>query len=110
VRRVPWNVAAAARIGQSYHGFADQIRTMAIPKDLTGKADARKVYCTALEEKAEPMMAKAVEAFEMCVKTANENDGKGNWSELCERELDRLKPARPAPASGPGPAASAPRK
>jgi len=105
MRRAPWNVAAAARIGQGYEDFAQQLRTMAVPKDLASKADARKVYCTTLEEKAEPIAAKAIEAFEMCIKTANENDGKGSWSELCERELGRLKSARSGAAAGPPPAA-----
>lgn len=110
LQRVPWNVAAAARVGQSYQDFAQQLRGTAIPKDLAGKEDARKVYCTTLEGKAEPMVAKAIEAFEMCLTTASENDGKGSWSELCERELGRLKSPRPAPASGPRPAAPAPGK
>ena len=110
MRRSPWNVAAAARIGQSYQGFAQQLQGMAIPKDLTGKVEARGVYCRALEEKAEPMAGKAIEAFEMCIKTANENDERGSWSALCERELGRLKPARPVPAAEPRPAAPAPSK
>jgi len=110
MRRAPWNVAAAARIGQGYQDFARQLRTMVVPKDLASKADARKVYCTTLDEKAEPIVAKAIEAFEMCIKTANENDGKGSWSELCERELGKLKPVKPAPAAEPRPAAPAPGK
>lgn len=101
LRRSPWNVASAARIGQSYQGFAQQLQSMSIPKDMIGKADAREVYCRALDEKAGPIMEKAIEAFEMCIGTANENDTRGSWSELCERELGRLKAARPSPASEP---------
>jgi hypothetical protein len=108
--RVPWNVAAAARIGQSYQDFAQQLQTMAIPKAVAGKEEARGVYCKILDEKARPIAGKAIEAFEMCIKTANENDGRGSWSELCERELGRLKPARPAPAADPKPTAPAPAK
>ena len=77
MKSVPWNVAAAARVGQSYLSFAQQLRSMPIPKDLTGKADQRGIYCTALEEKAEPIAGKAIEGFEACLKTATENDARG---------------------------------
>ena len=32
MRGSPWNVAAAARVGQSYQGFAQQLQGMAIPR------------------------------------------------------------------------------
>jgi len=97
MRRPPWNVAAAARVGQSYQNFAQQLRGLAIPKNLSTDEE-RKIYCKAMEDQAAPIAGKAIEAFETCTKTADENDGKGSWSELCERELGRLKSTAPAPS------------
>ena len=77
--------------------FAGQLYTAEIPKDLKEQDQwgnrPREIFCDALDDKAEPIEAKAVEGFEKCLKAATDHSWYNEWSRLCERELNQMKPS-----------------
>ncbi len=96
LRQAQWTIAAAGRVGQLYQDFAGQLYTAEIPRDLPD-TDAwgnhpRDLYCNALEDKAAPIEAKAVEAYRACLTAATQQSWYNNWSRACERELNQLRP------------------
>jgi TolA-binding protein len=97
MKQAQWTIASAARVGQVYQDFAGQLYTAEIPKDLK-EVDQwgnqpKQIYCDQLEDKAEPIEAKAVEGFESCLKAATDQSWYNEWSRLCERELNQMKPS-----------------
>ena len=69
-----------------------------IPKDLPG-VDAwgghpRDDYCGRLEEEAEKVEAKAIEALRSCLAAATSESWYNQWSRLCEQELSQLQPGQ----------------
>jgi hypothetical protein len=97
LKQAQWTIASAARVGQIYQDFAGQLYTAEIPKDLKEidqwGNQPRQIYCDQLEDKAEPIEAKAVTGFEACLKAATEQSWYNEWSRLCERELNQMKPS-----------------
>jgi TolA-binding protein len=97
LRQAQWTIAAAARVGQLHQDFAGQLYTADIPKDLPDTDPwgnhPRDLYCEALEDKAEKVEVKAVESFRACLSAATQQSWYNNWSRLCERELNQLKPS-----------------
>ena len=49
-------------------------------------------YCTDLEKIAIPLENKAVQGLKACTRKATELPWYNEWSRLCERELNQLKP------------------
>jgi TolA-binding protein len=96
LRQAQWTIAAAARVGQLHQDFAGQLYTAEIPKDLPETDQwgnsPRDLYCTALEDEAEKIEAKAIEGFRACMTAATQQSWFNNWSRLCERELNQLRP------------------
>jgi tetratricopeptide (TPR) repeat protein len=96
MKQAQWTIASAARVGQIYMDFAGQLYTAEIPKDLKEQDQwgnrPKEIYCDQLEDKAEPIEAKAVDGFEKCLKAATEQSWYNEWSRLCERELNQVKP------------------
>ena len=97
MKQAQWTIASAARVGQVYQDFADQLYTAEIPKDLK-EVDQwgnqpRQIYCDALEDKAEPIELKAVDGFEKCLTAATDQSWYNEWSRLCEKELNQMKPS-----------------
>lgn len=104
-----WTIAAAARVGQVWQNFADQLYTAEIPKDLKEMDEwgnrPREIYCDALTDQAEPLETKAVTGFQVCLRGATEQSWFNDWSHLCEVELNQMQPteyplaaeARPEP-------------
>ena len=92
-----WTVAAAARIGQVYSDFVDQLYTAEIPKDLKEVDEwgnrPREIFCDALVDKAEPIETKAVHAYDLCLKAATQQSWFNEWSTLCEVELNQMQPS-----------------
>ncbi len=86
-----------SRIGQLYKltssGSSTPRRSL---KDLKEQDEVRnrprEIFCDALVDKAEPVEAKAVEGFETCLKAATDYSWYNEWSRLCERELNQMKP------------------
>ena len=96
MKQAQWAIASSARIGQLYADFVGQLYTAEIPKDLKEQDEwgnrPREIFCDALVDKAEPVEAKAVEGFETCLKAATDYSWYNEWSRLCERELNQMKP------------------
>ena len=98
LRQAQWTIAAAARVGQLYQDFAGQLYTAEIPKDLPA-VDAwgghpRDDYCVRLEEEAEKVEGKAIEALRSCLTAATSESWYNQWSRLCEQELSQLQPGQ----------------
>lgn len=104
-RRSPhWAIAAAARVGQLFQSFADALYTAPIPrrrvpKQLVTAASRheflvtfQEAYCTELERYAIKLEDRAVEALGTCLTKATDLSWYNEWSGLCERELDQLRP------------------
>lgn len=110
-----WAIAAAARIGQLYQNFSDQLYTAPIPQppampkelvdqlkyvDAQTRADIetefkqtfRDTYCDAMTDKAEPIEAKAVEGLKTCLTKSTDLSWFNSWSGLCESELNQIQP------------------
>jgi len=92
-----WTIAAAARVGQVWQNFADQLYTAEIPKDLK-EVDQfgnrpREIYCDALVDQAEPIEIKAVSGFQVCLEGATRQSWFNDWSRLCEVELNQMQPS-----------------
>ena len=96
MKQAQWTIASRRRIGQLYADFVGQLYTAEIPKDLKEQDQwgnrPREIFCDALVDKAEPIEAKAVEGFDTCLKAATEHSWFNEWSRLCERELNQMKP------------------
>jgi TolA-binding protein len=97
MKQAQWTIASAARVGQIYSDFAGQLYTAEIPKDLKEidqwGNQPRQIYCDQLEDKAEPIELKAVDGFEKCLRAATEQSWYNEWSRLCEKELNQMKPS-----------------
>lgn len=110
-----WAIAAAARVGQLYQSFSDQLYTApipvppAMPKELTDqlryldaqtkvdietefKQTYRDTYCDTLEEKARIPEEKAIEGLKTCLDKSTEVSWFNEWSTLCESELNQIQP------------------
>lgn len=110
-----WAIAAAARIGQIYQNFSDQLYTAPIPTapplpkevteqfqwlDAQTKADIeleylqtfRDSYCDTMTDKAEPIEGKAIEGLKTCLNKSTELSWFNEWSSLCESELNQIQP------------------
>jgi hypothetical protein len=105
MRVAHWAIAASARIGQLFQNFADALYTAPIPKPPMPKQlktrDQKEefvmmftdTYCDTLEDKAAPLEDKAVQGLDACLRTATEYSWYNEWSTLCEKELNQIKPA-----------------
>ncbi|MBA3498763.1 MAG: hypothetical protein H0T65_00200, partial [Deltaproteobacteria bacterium] len=95
VKDAATSIAAAARIGQIQQNFSDALFTAEIPKDVrTGEFADEKVeaFCDRMTEVAEPLEARSLEAFSVCLGKSTELGWFSDWSKLCERELGQIKP------------------
>jgi tetratricopeptide (TPR) repeat protein len=89
------SITAAARIGQISQNFSDALFTAEIPKDVrTGEFADEKVeaFCDRMTEVAEPLEARSLEAYGVCLSKSTELGWFSDWSKLCERELGQIKP------------------
>jgi hypothetical protein len=97
MKQAQWTIASSARVGQLYSDFVGQLYTAEIPKDLKEQDQwgnrPREIFCDALVDKAEPIEGKAVEGFDKCLKAATDYSWYNEWSRLCERELNQMKPS-----------------
>jgi hypothetical protein len=89
------SITAAARLGQISQNFSDALFTAEIPKDVrTGEFADEKVeaFCDRMTEVAEPLEARSLEAYGVCLAKSTELGWFSEWSKLCERELGQIKP------------------
>ncbi len=100
-RQAHWVIAAAARIGQLYQDFSGQLYTAPVPK--AGSAPPgypqeefdqffHDAYCDAMVDTAEPLETKAIEGLSVCLNKSTDLSFYDEWSQLCEAELNQLKP------------------
>ncbi len=92
-----WTIAASARIGQVWANFSDQLLTAEIPKFLKKMNEwgmnERELYCDQLVDKAEPLEMKAADAYGVCLKAATQQSWFNEWSNMCEVELNQMRPS-----------------
>jgi tetratricopeptide (TPR) repeat protein len=91
------SIAAAARIGQMAEAFARAMAVGEIPKDVrSGEFAKDKVsaYCDTLHEAAEPLRARAVESFAVCVDKAVQLGVVDDWVAVCRRDGAQLDAKR----------------
>ncbi|MBX3270933.1 MAG: tetratricopeptide repeat protein [Sandaracinaceae bacterium] len=89
-----WEIAAAARIGEMYRSFMDQIRGAPIPEEIENDDELYSIYVGALEDAARPLNQQAMDKFEFCLNTATRVRWFNQYSSQCERELNQLDRAR----------------
>ncbi len=102
MKNAHWVIAAAARIGQLYQDFANGLYTAEVPQppappkgidqDEYGQL-FRDAYCDALTDQAEPLDKKAEEGLSVCLNKSTELNWFNEWSQLCELELNQIKPS-----------------
>lgn len=85
-------ITAAQRIGMISLAFATSMLTAEIPRDVRKNPDATHAYCDALIDAANPLEANAVSSLAVCLAKSTELGWFSDSSQLCERELIRLKP------------------
>ncbi len=93
-----WEIAAAARIGQMWRGFVDNFRSAPVPQEIANDDELAATYEGALDEASQPFLQEAIGKFEFCLITATRVRWFNEWSQICERELNTLDPARYPPA------------
>lgn len=100
-KQAHWVIAAAARIGQLFQDFSGQLYTAPVPK--AGSAPAgfpqdefeqlfHDAYCDQMVDTAEPLEAHAIEGLSTCLNKSTDLSFYDEWSQLCEAELNQLKP------------------
>ncbi|MGZ5237288.1 MAG: hypothetical protein ACXWCV_13330, partial [Caldimonas sp.] len=102
MKQAHWVIAAAARIGQLYQDFSGQLYTAPVPKAPAAPSGYPQeefdqffhdAYCDAMVDQAEPIEAKAIEGLSVCLNKSTDLSFYDEWSQLCESELNQLKPA-----------------
>lgn len=107
-------VAAAGRIGQLFQEFSEELDTARIPsppRPPEGLSAGewhetfRDAYCDQMYDTAQPLAAKAVEAFKLCVAKALALKQSGPLAQRCTAALEELGESPPvaAPTLAPGP-------
>ena len=88
----PWQIAAAARVGEMYRSFVDEFRDAPVPREIEKDPGLYDIYVGALDEQSEPLQKQAIDKFEFCLKTATNVRWFNKWSRACEQELNALNP------------------
>ncbi len=100
-KQAHWAIAASARIGQLFQDFSGQLYTAPVPKapPVPQGADPElfaqyfhDAYCDAMTDQAEPLEDKAIEGLGTCLNKSTELSWFNEWSQLCEGELNQIKP------------------
>ena len=101
-KQAHWSIASAARIGQLYQDFSGQLYTAPVPKAPPAPQGMEQdeweqyfhdAYCDQLVDKADGIEAKAIEGLGTCLNKSTELSWFNEWSQLCEAELNQIKPA-----------------
>jgi tetratricopeptide (TPR) repeat protein len=88
----PWQIAAAARIGQMYISIIDAVQDAPIPEEIESDPELFDIYVGAFDDPLEPVRAQAISKFEFCLRTATNVRWFNEYSTICETELNRLNP------------------
>jgi tetratricopeptide (TPR) repeat protein len=85
------SITAAHRLGLTSQAFANALVAAEIPKSVKGD-DLTAAYCEVMTTTAEPLEARAVMGFGVCLAKSTELGWWSDSSTACERELLRMKP------------------
>jgi tetratricopeptide (TPR) repeat protein len=85
-----WAIAALARIGQMFQQLANDIYDAPAPKSFN--EDQVEAYKTKMAEYGKVPEDKAVEAYVLCLKKAQELRWFNDYSDLAEKQLAKLNP------------------
>jgi len=88
----PWQIAAAARIGQMYISIIDAVQDAPVPEEIEADPELFDIYVGAFDDPLEPVRAQAISKFEFCLRTATNVRWFNEYSTICESELNRLNP------------------
>jgi tetratricopeptide (TPR) repeat protein len=101
LKQAHWAIAAAARIGQLFQIFAHQLEGAPIPTPppapagidaVTWRGYFRDGFCDEIGNHVAQLDDKAEDALKMCLDKSTELSWFNEWSQLCETELNALKP------------------
>lgn len=90
----PWQIAAAARVGQMYREVVDVLRNVPIPQVVEDNPDLYEIFSNALETQAAPLNDSARSAFQFCLTSSTGARWFNEWSRQCEAELAHMDPAQ----------------
>ncbi len=85
-------IAATARLGQIQQNFTAALYAAEVPEEQRKDEELWYAYCDTLAEKAEPLEAKSIEAFSVCLNVSTDLGWFNEWSKLCEFELGQIQP------------------
>jgi hypothetical protein len=85
-----WGIAALTRIGLAYADFAQNISDLPAPKQFD--AEQKELFRAQLEEQAQPLDDKAIEAFEKALGKAYELSIYGDWTLLAQEKINKYRP------------------
>ncbi len=85
-------IAATARLGQIQQNFTGALYAAEVPEEQRKDEELWFAYCDTLAEKAEPVEARSIEAFTVCLNVSTELGWFNEWSKLCEYELGQIQP------------------
>ena len=88
----PWQIAAAARIGQMYISIIDAVQDAPVPEEIEADPELYDIYVDAFDGPLEPVRVQAISKFEFCLRTATNVRWFNEYSTICESELNRLNP------------------
>ena len=101
-KQAHWAIAASARIGQLFQDFSNQLYTAPVPKAGNAPPGLEQAeweqlfhdsYCDQMTDTAEPLENHAIEGLGTCLQKSTDLSWFNEWSELCEGELNQIKPS-----------------
>ena len=101
MKQAHFAIAAAGRVGQMFQIFAAQLNSLPVPpappvpagaEAKTWKEDFKNAFCGQLAEHVNTLEDKAEDALKLCLDKSTSLSWFNEWSELCEAELNQLKP------------------
>ena len=108
LRQPTFVVAAAGRIGQLFQDFAEELDNARIPApppppEQLAPEEWRYLfhdaYCDQMQDTAQPLTVKAVEAFKLCVEKARSLQQSGPLVQRCVTALEKLGESLPVAAA-----------
>lgn len=93
LKQAHWAIAATARIGMLFHNFARQLYDAPVPSHLSTDME-KNAYRDELQKYADPLQARAMNGYVLCLNTAKRYNWFNEWSRLCEKEINELAPEK----------------
>jgi len=87
-----WEIAAAARVGEMYRTFMDQIEDAPVPEEIENDVELMDIYNDTMEQRLRPLREQAIDKFAFCLITSTRVRWFNEFSRQCESELNALAP------------------